>query len=42
MADRDGQPLSYRMLEMVEHRLFSQISLNWEGKPLRTLETMLK
>lgn len=25
----------------IEHRLFSQISLNWAGKPLRTLETML-
>jgi len=25
----------------VEHRLFSYISRNWEGKPLRTLEVML-
>jgi hypothetical protein len=25
----------------VEHRLFSQISKNWEGKPLKTLEIML-
>jgi Rhodopirellula transposase DDE domain len=25
----------------IEHRLFSQMSLNWAGKPLRTLETML-
>jgi transposase len=25
----------------VEHRLFSQISCNWAGKPLRTLEIML-
>jgi len=25
----------------IEHRLFSQISLNWVGKPLRTWETML-
>ena len=25
----------------VEHRLFSCISINWAGKPLRTLETML-
>src|SRR5262249_49881718 len=25
----------------VEHRLFSQISRNWEGKPLRTLGIML-
>jgi hypothetical protein len=25
----------------IEHRLFSQISLNWTGKPLRTVETLL-
>lgn len=25
----------------IEHRLFSQISLNWAGKPLRTWETVL-
>lgn len=25
----------------IEHRLFSYISLNWAGKPLRTLEVML-
>ena len=25
----------------IEHRLFSYISLNWAGKPLRSLETML-
>jgi hypothetical protein len=25
----------------IEHWLFSQISLNWAGKPLRSLETML-
>src|SRR5262245_5529763 len=25
----------------VEHRLFSEISKNWAGKPLRTLEVML-
>jgi hypothetical protein len=25
----------------IEHRLFGPISLNWEGKPLRTLGTML-
>ena len=25
----------------VEHRLFSQISLNWAGQPLRSLDTML-
>ena len=25
----------------IEHRLFSQISRNWAGKPLRSLETML-
>jgi hypothetical protein len=26
----------------VEHRLFSEISKNWVGKPLRTLEIMLR
>ena len=25
----------------IEHRLFSQISLNWAGQPLRSLNTML-
>jgi len=25
----------------IEHRLFSQISINWAGQPLRTFETML-
>jgi hypothetical protein len=25
----------------IAHRLFSQISLNWAGKPLRTFDTML-
>jgi Rhodopirellula transposase DDE domain len=25
----------------IEHRLFSQISLNWAGQPLRTVETIL-
>ena len=25
----------------IEHRLFSQISLNWAGKPLRSLQIML-
>jgi Rhodopirellula transposase DDE domain len=25
----------------IEHRLFSQISLNWAGQPLRTFETLL-
>jgi hypothetical protein len=25
----------------IEHRLFSEISLNWSGQPLRTFETML-
>lgn len=25
----------------IEHRLFSQISINWAGKPLRTFETLL-
>lgn len=26
----------------IEHHLFSQISINWAGKPLRSLEIMLK
>ena len=26
----------------IEHRLFSQISKNWEGRPLRSYETVLK
>jgi hypothetical protein len=26
----------------IEHRLFSQISINWAGQPLRTYETILK
>jgi len=26
----------------IEHRLFSYISINWSGKPLRTLEVMLR
>ena len=26
----------------IEHRLFSQISKNWEGKPLNSYETILK
>jgi hypothetical protein len=25
----------------IEHRLFSYISMNWAGKPLRTFETLL-
>jgi hypothetical protein len=25
----------------IEHRLFGPISLNWAGKPLRTVDTML-
>jgi hypothetical protein len=25
----------------IEHRLFGPVSLNWAGKPLRTLKTML-
>ena len=28
-------------MESVEHRLFSYISNNWAGQPLRTFETML-
>ena len=34
-------PTSYSKWNPIEHRLFSHISLNWAGKPLRTLETML-
>ena len=26
----------------IEHRLFSHISINWAGKPLRSFEIMLK
>ena len=26
----------------IEHRLFSHISLNWAGKPLRTFETLMR
>ena len=26
----------------IEHRLFSHISMNWAGVPLRTFETMLR
>ena len=26
----------------IEHRLFSQISKNWEGRPLESYETVLK
>ena len=25
----------------VEHRLFSRVSINWAGQPLRTVETLL-
>lgn len=28
-------------MDPVEHRLFSYISTNWAGKPLRSLEVML-
>jgi hypothetical protein len=28
-------------METIEHRLFSQISRNWAGVPLRTWETLL-
>ena len=34
-------PTGYSKWNPIEHRLFSQISLNWAGKPLRSLETML-
>lgn len=34
-------PTSCSKWSPIEHRLFSHISLNWAGKPLRTLGTML-
>jgi hypothetical protein len=41
--DRNGLPLQTGCSKWnpVEHRLFSYISINWAGKPLRTLTTML-
>jgi Rhodopirellula transposase DDE domain len=48
MADREGltitvchYPRGASKWNPVEHRLFSFISINWAGKPLRTLATML-
>jgi hypothetical protein len=34
-------PTGYSKWNPIEHRSFSQISLYWAGKPLRTFETML-
>jgi Rhodopirellula transposase DDE domain len=34
-------PMGCSKWNPVEHRLFSFISKNWEGKPLKTLEIML-
>jgi Rhodopirellula transposase DDE domain len=33
--------LSSRPADHIEHRLFSHISLNWQGEPLKDYETML-
>jgi Rhodopirellula transposase DDE domain len=48
MSDRYGltvtvchYPTGCSKWNPIEHRLFSQISLNWAGKPLRSLDTML-
>jgi len=48
LADRLGlevlvchYPTGASQWNPIEHRLFSYISLNWAGKPLRTFETML-
>jgi hypothetical protein len=35
-------PTSGSKWNPVEHRLFSYVSINWAGKPLRTLDTMLE
>lgn len=47
-ADRDGlaitvghYPTGASKWNPVEHRLFGPISINWAGRPLRTLDTML-
>jgi hypothetical protein len=34
-------PTGYSQWNPIEHRLFSHISINWAGVPLRTFETML-
>jgi len=48
LSDRSGlivtvchYPAGCSKWNPVEHRLFSHISLNWVGKPLRTFDTML-
>ena len=48
LADRFGlavlvchYPTGNSKYNPIEYRLFSQISLNWAGKPLRSFETML-
>lgn len=48
LADRFGvdvmichYPTGCSKWNPIEHRLFSHISMNWAGKPLRTFETML-
>jgi hypothetical protein len=34
-------PSGYSKWNPIEYRLFSHISMNWEGKPLRTMSVML-
>jgi len=48
LADRLGievmvchYPTGASKWNLIEHKLFNHISLNWAGKPLRTYETML-
>ena len=48
MSDRYGltvsvchYPTGCSKWNPIEHRLFSEISKNWSGKPLRTMEVML-
>ena len=35
-------PLATSKWNKIEHRLFSSISINWRGKPLTSLETMIE
>ncbi len=49
LSDRSGfvvvvchYPTGCSTWNPIEHRLFSQISLTWAGKPLHSFETMLK
>ena len=42
-ADDHGMPLSagHQQMERIEHRLFSYIAMNWRGKPLVSLATVV-